>query len=113
VRKAILTGIVAALVGVFPLAALVAHCFRFPIPFAGYESGASAALRSLFAVLFYGMLGGFLRIAALGAIASAVALRVSAADLKNARRLTIGLALAADFAIVLVVAVLDKIVDAR
>ncbi len=92
------------------MAAIVALCFRFPIPFSGYESGPSAVLRSLFAVAFYGMLGGFVVLAALGAAAGAVASWLAGHDDRRRRQLTFIFALAADFVSVMILAVLDKIV---
>jgi hypothetical protein len=109
--RAVVMGILWALLGVFPVAALVALCFRFPIPFAGYESGPSAMLRSLLAVLFYGVVvGGFPVIAALGAASGAVAHRLAGPDVRKRRWLTVGLTLGADFVAVMALAVLDKII---
>jgi hypothetical protein len=108
--RAVVTGIVWALFWVFPVAALVALCFRFPIPFSGYESGPSAVLRSLFAVLFFGVLGGFLVIAALGAASGALAHRLAGPDVRKWRWLAVGLALGGDFVAVMTLAVLDKII---
>jgi hypothetical protein len=54
----------------FPLAALIALVFRFPVPFVGYESGIDGIKPALYAVYFYGVsLGGFSIVVILGAIA--------------------------------------------
>jgi hypothetical protein len=53
-----LQGAAAGVLGSFPLAAVVAGVFRFPIPFAGYASGPGAMLPAMFAALMYGLLGG-------------------------------------------------------
>jgi hypothetical protein len=57
-----------AIVASFPAAALTALVFRFPIPFAGYVSGPDGVLLSLYAVAFYGMLGGFVVQGVLGGV---------------------------------------------
>src|SRR5688572_11875349 len=56
--RSALLGAVAGVLGSFPLAAVVACVFRFPIPFAGYASGPGAMLPALFAALLYGVIGG-------------------------------------------------------
>jgi hypothetical protein len=52
--RCILIGVVSAIVGAFLVAPLLALVYRFPIPFSGMESGPGGALRSPFAVAFYG-----------------------------------------------------------
>ena len=103
-------GAATALGAVFPVAALVALCYRFPIPFVGYESGPVAMVRSPIAVVFYGLLGGFVVIAACGAVSGAVAHQLSIPDVAKARRITVGLAIACDFILVMILAVLDKLI---
>jgi len=54
----------------FPLAALIALLYRFPLPFVGYESGVDAVVPALYAVYFYGVwLGGFVIVGVFGAAA--------------------------------------------
>jgi hypothetical protein len=65
-----LFGSVVANVASFPLAALTALVFRFPIPFGGYASGPDAVVPSLYAAGFYGMLGGCLLQGLLGGVAA-------------------------------------------
>jgi hypothetical protein len=68
-----LVGSLLAILGSFPIAAMTALVFRFPIPFGGYESGLEAIVPSLYATVFYGMLGGFLVQGLLGGIAALIA----------------------------------------
>jgi hypothetical protein len=67
-----LFGSVVANIASFPLAALTAFVFRFPIPFGGYASGPEAVVPSLYAAGFYGMLGGFLLQGWLGGVAALI-----------------------------------------
>ena len=108
--RSIKTGIAWALLSVFPLAALTALFYRFPIPFSGYESGPMAVPRSLLAVVFYVLLGGFVVLAALGAVAGTAANVLARQDARRERRLILAFALAGDWVVVMVLAVLDKIV---
>jgi hypothetical protein len=108
--RSIKTGIAWAFLGVFPLAALAALCYRFPIPFAGYESGLMAVPRSLFAVVFYGLFGGFVVLAAIGAAAGTAANLLARHDARRERVLTLAFALAGDLAVVMILAVLDKMI---
>jgi hypothetical protein len=68
-------GSLVAILASFPIAALTALVFRFPIPFAGYASGPKAVLPALYAAAFYGMLGGFVAQALLGGTAALIAQR--------------------------------------
>jgi hypothetical protein len=108
--RSILTGAVIATIGAFPMAALVALVYRFPIPFAGEESGIKAAIVSPFAVVFYGLLGGFLVLPCLGAVAGFLAHRIAEPDRKSIFRWTVRFALVADLIAALFLALLDKII---
>jgi len=77
-------GAAIAVIATFPLAALVALVFRFPIPFGTYMSGPGAVVPALFAAAFYGVLGGFLVQAVLGGIAGVMASRTAAPDRRRA-----------------------------
>jgi len=68
-----LAGAAIAVGATFPLAALAALVFRFPIPFGGYMSGPRAVVPALFAAAFYGTIGGFMVQAILGGIAGGLA----------------------------------------
>ncbi|MDZ4779116.1 MAG: hypothetical protein SGJ19_02565 [Planctomycetia bacterium] len=67
--SAIVQGAVSPVRWSFPLAAASALLYRFPIPLAGYQSGASAIIPSLVAAGIYGLLGVFPLMAALGGAA--------------------------------------------
>jgi hypothetical protein len=109
--RSIKTGIAWAILGAFPLAALVALCYRFPIPFSGYESGPRAVPRSLIAVVLYGLFaGGFIVLAVLGAAAGTAAKLLVGPDARRERWLTVTFALAGDLVAVMILAVLDKLI---
>jgi hypothetical protein len=113
--RSILTGAACALLGVFPLAALVALCYRFPVPFDGYEGGLKAVPLSLFAVMFFGLTGvgipfsGFVVLAGIGGAAGAAAHLLTRRDDRWEIWLTLTFALAGDFVAVMILANLDKI----
>jgi hypothetical protein len=92
------------------MAALCALVFRFPIPFAGYESGLTAVPRALLAAVFYGVLGGFVVLAIGGYAAGAVAVLKAGNDITKSFRLTLAYSVLVSFAGVLLLAVLDKII---
>ena len=106
----VVRGMLWAVVFAFPLAALCALIFRFPMPLAGYEHGVSAIPHALLAVIFYGIMGGFVVLAGLGALSGYVATRMSVGDEGRSRRLTLFLAAFGSAAAVLFLASLDKII---
>jgi hypothetical protein len=67
-KRSVISGAVAAVIMWFPVAIIVAVVYRFPIPFAGYSSGFSELHYVPLAVIFYGLLGGFLIVPAAGAL---------------------------------------------
>jgi hypothetical protein len=98
----------------FPAAALVALCYRFPIPFSRYEGGPAAVARSAFAVVFFlfvgvgpygGPLFGFAELAALGAVAGAAAHLLGGRNTARRRWLTLALVLAVDLAVAVIMAI--------
>jgi len=94
----------------FPSAALLALAYRFPVPFAGYESGLAAVPHALLAAAFYGVLGGFW---ALGLAGSVAGVLIQHAAERSGRRpfpLTCGVAAAIAFAATLSMSVLDKVI---
>lgn len=103
-------GCLLAVLGAFPVAALVALVFRFPIPFTGYCSGLEAVLPSLVAVLIYGCIGGFPLLAVLGGVGGLAAFLIGRPDGKKTFRLTLAFAVLVDFLATLTLAVLDKII---
>ena len=110
VIRAAFQGALFAIVGAFPVAALVALVYLFPIPFAGYFSGFEAIIPSLFAVIFYGLSGGFVVLAVGGAIGGVIAYSARRSDKKAVARLCLGFALVVDAVAVLVMAILDKLI---
>lgn len=103
-------GALSAVLLSFPMAALCALVFRFPIPFAGYESGIAAVPRALVATVFYGILGGFVVLAVAGYAAGAVAVARGGNDIAKTFRLALAYSVLISFAGVLLLAVLDKII---
>ena len=100
-------GVITACAGAFPAASLVALFYGFPVPFAGKLHGPAAVVPAAFAVLFYGILGGFVVLAVAGAGAASVAFARSDGDARSARRLTTLYALAASLIAAIGLAVLD------
>ncbi len=110
VRKAVLRGTALALISAFPAAAITALLYRFPVPFAGYLSGFQAVGPAVIAVIFYGIFGGFVVLALLGAMGGWVAYRIGAPAERQVRLLTYAFSTAAALAGALLLAVLDKII---
>jgi hypothetical protein len=99
-------GALIAILASFPLAALTALVFRFPIPFGGYVSGPEAVGPVLYAVGFYGLLGGFFVQAVVGGVAALVASRSAP---RGSMR-WVAAAVAAAWAGVLLLSILDWII---
>jgi uncharacterized membrane protein YfcA len=111
VIRAAFLGALFAIIGAFPVAALVALVYRFPIPSVGYSSGFDAIVPSLYAVFLYGIvLGGFVVLAVGGAIGGVIAYSVQRPKEKSVGRLCLGFALVVDVVAVLVMAILDKLI---
>lgn len=102
-------GAILGVLWTFPLAAICGAVYRFPIPFYGYASGVSALLLSLPAVLFYGILGGFLVQAIMGGLSGITAEYISNQDQKISKRMKIYSLLAASPGVIFL-SILDKIV---
>ena len=94
----------------FPFAAICALIYRFPIPFSGYASGAAAMLRTLGAVVFYGILGGFPFLLAVGALGGVAAYFLGRPDLTRTRQLTLAFAGLTALLGVGFLAILDKLI---
>ena len=106
----IIRGAIVGVVATFPLVALCALLFRFPVPFGGYLSGPGAVVPALMGLLFYGVfLGGFLVQALLGGIGGFLAGRFGSPG-RPRGPLCIVLASIAASPGVLLLAVLDKII---
>jgi hypothetical protein len=102
-----LWGALSAVLFAFPLAALCALFYRFPIPFGGYQSGLDAAPRALLAAVFYGLFGGFPVLALGGYFAGALAAR---REPKEGILLMLLLSALVALAGVIFLAVLDKLI---
>ena len=109
-RSAMLRGALWAVVLAFPLAALCALVYRFPVPFGGYETGLTAVPRALRAVVFYGVLGGFPVLLVVGALGGAAAYALGRPESQHIIRLTLVFAALAAFLGVGLLAVLDKLI---
>jgi len=104
-------GPLTSIVATFPLAALCAFVFRFPVPFMGYMSGADAVGPALWAVVFYGVLfGGFVVQGLLGWLGGLAAERWGAPDRLSVARLTMCLGIMASAIGVFTLSILDKFI---
>jgi hypothetical protein len=99
-----LLGAVTACLSAFPAAALVAMVYGFPVPFGGKERDPD---RVLLAVVFYGILGGFVVLAGAGAVAGSWAHATSGANRGRAQKLTLIFSGLAALAAAIALAVLD------
>ena len=104
------TGAAVAVTASFPLAAVSAFLFRFPIPFGGYASGPDAVIPALVATLFYGMLGGFAVQAVLGGIAGVIAGHQAGVAVGHAWKRCIGFSIVGALPGVMVLSVLDWLI---
>ena len=109
-KQSITTGAIAALAGMFPTAFFLALIWKFPIPFYGMASGFEGAFQTPFAVLFYGILGGFVVVPGLGAIAGALAFRVAHGDVAKSKKLSIIFGVICSIAAGVFIDMLDKII---
>ncbi len=71
--NAIMMGASCCMVAAFPCAALLALVWQFPVPFSGFEHGSAAVPHAMYAVFFYGIMGGFPLLGVLGGIGGAMA----------------------------------------
>lgn len=94
----------------FPLAAICALVFRFPLPFNGYASGPAALPRALVAVVFYSILGGFPVLLVADALGGAAANALGRPAVGRIRRLTLAFAGLIALLGVLLLAVLDTLI---
>lgn len=109
--KSMAAGILWAFILIFPAAALVALVYRFPVPFRGYVGGPEAMAPAVVAVVFYGFIGGFFVVLAIGVVAGAIAYRPeSPREDKASVPLLHMLCFVGDIMAALVLAVLDKLI---
>lgn len=99
-------GAAVATAAAFPAAALTALVYGFPVPFAGKLHGLDAMVPAMFAVVFYGVMGGFLVLPLLGTLAGVIADRWSQ-DARTAQFRTVMAALAIALACAALLATLD------
>ncbi len=105
-----LVGLVASVVLAFPSSAIVAAFYRFPVPFAGYQSGVEAIPLVLGAVVFYGLFGGFAFLAIAGLAAGVAADRWHSPNQRRTRSWTLALAAVAALMFSIFRATLDKVI---
>lgn len=105
-------GAIVAIISVFPIAFFLALFWRFPIPFSGYESGILGAVHALAAVVFYGMLGGFILVGGLGAFGGWIAYKLNRTVPNTAKQLSIILGISAAIVSGLCLSLLDKFIGA-
>jgi hypothetical protein len=102
-----------AAVGVFasfPLTALCALVFRFPIPFDAYRSGVMAMGPAMLAALFYGVMGGIPVQALLGGVGGVVGAWSSRPDKVRMRRYSLVCSILFAVPGIVTLAVLDYII---
>ena len=104
-----LLGALWSVVSAFPIAGMIALLFRFPVPLSGYMSGASAVIPAMIGVAVYGiLLGGFVLVAALGALGATLATKLLP---QHSKRWTIGIvSVAITTGFLLVLSVLDWLI---
>lgn len=90
--KAACLGAVAAVVLAPPAAAIVAIVYRFPVPMGEYARGFDGAGTAALASLFYLLFGGVLVVGILGAAVGFIAARSTGRDTRRALRRTLGAA---------------------
>jgi HlyD family secretion protein len=106
--RSALWGVLSALLCLFPVAVIVAVCFRLPIPSEGHLDGMDAIRvngleRIFYAIVFFGLRGGLVLIAVLGALAGILAHSPGTRFGKKSW-LTLSLAIAFNLAVVLIFA---------
>lgn len=109
-RSAVFRSALWAVALAFPIAAICALLYRFPVPFAGYETGLTAVPGAFLAVVFYGLLGGFPVLLAAGGLGGAAAHTLAHPNAQRVRRLTLTFAGIVALLAVGLLAVLDKLI---
>lgn len=109
--KSVLAGATWAVTSAFPIAAMTALLYRFPIPFVGYRSGITAVVPAMIAVLFYGVVfGGLILLGTLGALGGFISAMTLRHERRRCKLTTRAWALVVSAIGVLTLAVLDKII---
>lgn len=109
-RSAVSRGAIWAVILTFPLAALCALVYRFPIPFRGYEDGLLAVPLALLAVIFYGVLGGVVVLVIAGGAGGLAAYFIGRPDERRTKWLSLGFAALVALICVITMSILDKII---
>ena len=94
----------------FPSAVLLVSVWRFPIPFAGYRSGLGYAGHALMAAGFYVLIGGFVVLGVLGAIAGLITRTLRPDDEQEQKRLARIVTAVIALAAATLLAALDKMI---
>jgi len=110
VLRAALLGALLTIGLAFPSAALLALVYRFPVPFAGYESGVAAVPHAMLAAAFYGVLGGFWLLGLAGSAAGMVIQRSAGRSGRRPFPMMCGVAAVIAFAATLSLSILDKVI---
>jgi hypothetical protein len=104
-----LLGAVVTTAAAFPAAALLALVYGFPVPFAGKLQGIDAMIPAMVAVIFYGVMGGFVVLPLLGTLAGIIADR-SSEDARTAQFRTVMAALTIALGCAALLAMLDLLI---
>ena len=85
--------------------------YRFPIPFAGYQSGMEWILPAMLSAIFYGVvMGGFAVTIGIGILWGFVGERYSSSFEKSRRLKIIGCSIFTTFVMLLILSMLDKFI---
>ena len=108
--KAVTLGILSSFCSAFIATLLVTVFYRFPVPFAEqYATGREDAFTALLALLFYGILGGFIVVLAIGLLSSHLVCRFSSTEGKMKLEI-IGISASVNLLAVILLSTLDKII---
>ena len=108
--KAVTLGILSSFCSVFIATILVTVFYRFPVPFAEqYATGREEALTGLLALLFYGILGGFVVVLGLGLLSGLLVYRFPSTEEKMKFEI-IGISALLNLLAVILLSTLDKII---
>jgi hypothetical protein len=89
---------------------LVALVFRFPVPFAGYQSGLEAMLPAMVGAALYGLVGGIVVQAILGAVSGMIVYIYAPDDPTRANLFSLACGLLSALPGLLLLSILDWII---
>jgi hypothetical protein len=107
--KSIRMGIFWTLFLAIPMAGLIALVYRFPVPLSGYVSGFVGMFLAMLGAIFYFLMGGFLVLPLLGALAGWSAHNIAAKRQADPQKLIVAFSAVAAFCAAFPLAILDKI----